>query len=171
MCECIFVYEALPSVSSQPVGKRIWLFYRILLCLKKLLRDVQLEGWGLHWSLQVSLFFSPQGRRSVVHIQLLQKSSPPLRSIFPACWQIHCLEECSCHGRLWSEKGKEVSQVGGTSPAADFKFQDSDLELISALQGAHMVSQSTGVKCLLWPALLIRWTVMYSNTRYFFQDT
>lgn len=149
-------------------GKEFDYFIEYLFCLKKLLRDVQLERWGLHWSLRVSLFFSPWGRRSVVHIQLLQKSFPPLRSLLPVCWQIHCLEERGCHGRLWSEKGKEVSQVGGASPAVHFEFQGSDLELVSALRGACTVSQSTGVKRLLWPALLIRWTVMYSNTCYFF---
>lgn len=85
---CVYVYVNASfcmkhSPLSQPVRERIWLFYRISLCLKMLLRDVQLERWGLHWSLQVSLFFSPQGRRSIVHIQLLQKSSPPLRSTLP----------------------------------------------------------------------------------------
>lgn len=78
---------------------------------------------------------SPKVVSSQEHLACLQVDSPFGGT--PLSWKVMVGE------------GKGVSQVGGANPAAHFEFQGSDLALISALQGASTVGQSTGVKCLL----------------------
>ena len=95
MREYSFVYEALPSVSSQPVGKRVRLFYRIFVLFEEIIEVCLAGKMRFAQKFASEFIFLSSGKK----VRSPHPAPPKVISCFQEC--LACLLTDSLFGGMW----------------------------------------------------------------------